>query len=213
MNRASATSTTTVLIAAALVSALSGCSLTVTPPSTEPSTSSSTTPPAEAETPTETAEPAALSIPECDALLTLDQARSVLDAPTAELLPAEPANAYTPWYYDATVVSALSGLTVARSCWWGVPNSGYGFTVVVGEIDPATRSSLEATLIANGSSEAVLGARTVYAIEDDEADTAESHEFIGDVWILSNGPDLDITGIAADYAYEAMLTANPDLGR
>src|SRR5690606_3013958 len=134
----------------------------------------------------------------------LDQARSVLDAPTTALLDAEPATEYTPWYYDPAVVSALSALTVSNSCWWGVPNSGYSFTVVVGEIDPATRSSIEAALVAEGFSVAELGARTVYAIEDDEGDIAESHEFIGDVWILSNGPDLDITGVAADYAYEAM---------
>jgi hypothetical protein len=215
MKRERATSMTTLLIAAAVVSALSGCTFEVTLPPAEPSTATSTTPPAETETPESTPEPVALSVPGCNELLTLAQARSVLDAPTAVLIAEEPANEYSPWYYapKPSVVSAIAGLTVGSSCWWGVPNSDYGFTVLVGVIDAATRSSIEPALTAEGFSSTVVGARTVYALEDNEADTAESHEFIGDVWILSNGPDLDLTGVAADYAFEAMLAANPGLGR
>jgi hypothetical protein len=137
----------------------------------------------------------------------------VLDAPTTALLDAEPANLYTPWYYDATVVSALSGLTEARSCWWGVPNSGYSFTVVVGKIDSATRTSVEAAVAAEGFATVEMGALTAYSIEDEEGGISEVHQFVGDVWILANGPDLDITGVAGDYAYNAMLAANPSLGR
>lgn len=215
MTRAKGTSTSALLVSAVLVSTLAGCTLTINPPSSP----SSTEPSAVAEAPSASPEaepdlePAPLSISSCDDLLTLAQARSVLDAPTAVLLGEDPANEYTPWYYDPTVVSAISGLTVARKCWWGVPNSGYSFTALVGEIDPAIRSSIEAALTAEGFSATSLGARTVYAIEDNDGDIAESHQFIGDVWILSNGPDLDITGVAADYAYEAMLAANPGLGR
>lgn len=202
------------LIATALVAVLAGCAFPIETPTT------SATPeltPVETVAPTETAEPVVepLSIPGCDELLTLAQVQSVLAAPTAVLIAEEPANTYTPWYYDPkpSVVSAISGLTVARMCWWGVQNSGYGFTVLVGEIDPATRSSIEAALPAAGFTATTLGARTVYGIESDDNDTAESHQFNGDVWILSNGPDLDITGVAADHAYEAMLAANPGLVR
>jgi hypothetical protein len=201
------------LIATALVAILAGCDLTTEAPTTSASPEPT---PVVTVTPTETAEPVVvpLSVPGCDTLLTLAQVRSVLAAPTAVLIAEEPANTYTPWYYDPkpSVVSAISGLTVARMCWWGVQNSGYGFTVLVGEIDGATRASIEAALPAAGFSATTLGARTVYGIESDDNDTAETHQFIGDVWILSNGPDLDITGVAADHAYAAMVAANPGLG-
>lgn len=212
--RRSTTPTTAILISAVMLAALSGCSLTLNVPPATSSSSAATTTPTEVETTTPTAEPVALSIPGCNDLITLDQVRSALGAPNAVLHEEGPANGYSPWYYapKPSVVSAISGLTEGYRCWWGPENSDYGFTVMVGEIDAATRSSIEAELIANGFSATTVGARAVYGIEDNDNDTAETHQFIGDVWILSNGPDLDITGVGADYAYEALRTANPSLG-
>jgi hypothetical protein len=209
MKRVRATSTTTVLIAAALVSALSGCSFSVDLPSTEPSTPTSTTPPAEDETPTPDTEPVALTIPGCDALLTVDQARSIMDAPNAEFLAEYPPAEYSLWYDLPTVASAISDLTVGRWCWWGVPNSDYSFYLLVAEVDRDSRATVEEALATDGFSMSIMGARTVYdkGIVGDYV--AETHQFSGDVWIVSDSSSPTITGPVTDLAYEAMQTANP----
>ena len=213
MNRVRATSTTTLLISAALVSALSGCSPTIILPSAEPATPSSTTPPTDAETPTPTPEPVALGIPGCDNLLTLDQAKS-LQGSTTVFLGESPANEYSPWFEVPAVRTAISGVSVGKSCWWGIPNSDGSFYVFVAEIDPATRASIESALTADGYSSAVVGARTVYSKEGDADFTyrGEAHQFSGDLWILSDGANLDISGVAADLAFDAIQAANPTLG-
>ena len=215
MKRVRATSTTTLLIAAALVAALSGCSLSVTLPTDEPSapTSTSTPEPDSVESPTATAEPAALSIPGCDSLLTLDLAKS-LQGPTTVFLGESPANEYTPWFEVPAVRTAITGLTEGQSCWWGIPNSDGSFYVLVTEIDPSTRASVESALTAEGYSTAVVGARTVRAKEGDDDFTyrGEVHQFSGDLWILSDGANLDISGVAADSAFDAIDAANPTLG-
>ena len=213
MKRVRATSTTRFLVAAALLSALSGCSLAVTLPSAEPSTPTSTTPPAVAETPTSTPEPVALSIPGCDHLLTLEQAKS-LQGPTTVFLGEGPANEYSPWFEVPAVRTAISGVTVGKSCWWGIPDSDGSFYVFVAEIDPVSRVSIESALTAEGYSSAVVGARTVHSKEGDADFTyrGEVHQFSGDLWILSDGGNLDISGVAADMAFDAIRTANPTLG-
>jgi hypothetical protein len=38
------------------------------------------------------------------------------------------------------------------------------------------------------------------------------HQFSGDLWILSDAADLDISGVAADLAFDAIQAANPTLG-
>ena len=212
MKRVRATSTTRFLIAAALVSALSGCSFAVTLPSAEPPTETST-PTAVDETPTSTPEPVALSLPGCDSLLTLDQAKS-LQGPTTVFLGEGLANEYSPWFEVPAVRTAISGLTEGRSCWWGIPNSDGSFYVLVTKIDPTTRASIEAALTTEGYATAVVGARTVYSKEGDADFTyrGEVHQFSGDLWILSDGADLDISGVAADLAFDAIQTANPTLG-
>ena len=213
MKRTIATSTTTFLIATALVSTLSGCSPTIILPPAEPATPSSTTPPTEAETPTPTPAPLALSIPGCDNLLTLDEAKS-LQGPTTVFLGESPANEYSPWFEVPAVRTAISGVTVGKSCWWGIPNSDSSFYVFVAEIDPATRASIESALTTEGYSSAVVGARTVHSKEGDADFTyrGEVHQFSGDLWILSDGANLDISGVAADRAFDATQAANPTLG-
>ena len=213
MKRVRATSTTTFLIAAALVSALSGCTPSFNFPSAEPSTQTSTTPPAVTEIPTPTPEPAALIIPGCENLLTLDLAKS-LQGPTTVFLGESPANEYSPWFEVPAVRTAISGVTVGKTCWWGIPNSDGSFYVFVAKFDPATRASIESALTTEGYASAVVGARTVYSKEGDADFTyrGEVHQFSGDLWILSDGADLDISGVAADAAFDAIQAANPTLG-
>ena len=213
MKQVRATSTTGFLIAAALVLALSGCSLSVTLPPAEPSTPTSTTPTPVDETPSSTPEPAALSLPGCDSLLTLDQAKS-LQGPTTVFLGEGAANEYSPWFEVPAVRTAISGLTEGQSCWWGIPNSDSSFYVVVTKIDTATRASIESALTTDGYATAVVGARTVYSKEGDADFTyrGEVHQFSGGLWILSDGANLDISGVAADLAFDAIQAANPTLG-
>jgi hypothetical protein len=211
MNRARAASTTTLLIAAVM---LSGCSITITPPPGATTAPASSTPAPDTETPAPTVEPVALSIPTCDALLSLDEAKSLL-GPTTVFLEETPANEYTPWFAVPAVSTAMSGVTEGRACWWGIRNSDSSFYVVATEIDPATRASIDSALTAEGYSSAEVGARTVRG--KDEADggfayRAELHQFSGNLWIVSNGVNLDVTGIAADTAFAAIQAANPTLG-
>ena len=213
MKRVSATSTTAFLISAALVSALSGCSLAVTVPTAGGPSTDSTTPPAVADTRAPAPEPVALSVPGCDSLLTLDQAKS-LQGPTTVFLGESPANEYSPWFEVPAVTTAISGVTVGQSCWWGIPNSDGSFYVLVTEIDPATRASIESALAAEGYASVVVGSRTVHSKEGDADFTyrGEVHQFSGDMWILSDGANLAISGVAADTAFAAIQTANPTLG-
>jgi hypothetical protein len=155
----------------------------------------------------------ALSIPGCDNLLTLDQAKS-LQGPTTVFLGEGPANEYSPWFEVPAVRTAISGLTEGRSCWWGIENSDVSFYVFVTEIDPTTRASIESALTSEGYSSAVVGARTVYSKEGDADFTyrGEVHQFSGDLWILSDGANLDISGVAADLAFDAIQADNPTLG-
>lgn len=200
-----------IVISAALIATLAGCSLTITPPAVP----TPTEPSAVAEEPTSTAEPEAepqpLNLPGCGDLVTVAQARSLL-GPTAEFIAEEPVSGYTPWYQVPAVTAAVSGLTEARLCFWAVPNSDFGFYVLIAKIDPATRATVEAALPGEGFASAVVSARTVWSKGIDGDYTAETHQFDGDLWIIANAGGLDITNAAADFAFEAVRAANPTLG-
>lgn len=214
MIRAHATIPVISLIAATLVVTLAGCEPTLPPPSAEPSSAVPTAPETAVETPTPAPTPTPtsteLNIPDCKKLITLAQAKSIL-GPTTVFLGASPANRYSPWFDVPAVSTAITGVTVGRACWWGVRNSDVSFYVFVAEIDPTTRSSIDAALTTEGFSTAVVGAETVRGKGSDDG-RAEVQQFDGKLWILSDGNDLDITGIAADTAFESVRAANPSLG-
>jgi hypothetical protein len=211
MTRVKGTSTTAFLISAALISALSGCSLSVTLPSTDSSTPAESTPEVVDESPTPAPESAPLTIGECDDFVSLRQARSLL-SPTAVLLEEHPANEYRTWFEEPVVAAAISGLSGGRYCWWGIPNSDSSFVLLVAEIDPATRASVEASLAADGYSSDVTGGVTAYEKAPYEEYRAETHLFTGDVWIVSDGSVTDLTSPVTEWALEAMRAANPTLG-
>jgi hypothetical protein len=211
MTRVHATVTVASLISATLVAALVGCSPV-------PAPTTSTTPETK---PTETVtagpeldpmvEP--LTIPDCETLLPIALAKSAFGDAT-EFLGENPATEYYPWYQVPAVLTAISGVTTARSCWWGVPNSDGAFAMLVAEIDPETQTSIEAALDAEGFSSVTMGTVTAReASRDGEISLeAETHLFTGDVWILVDDGSSEVTGIVSGSALDALRTANPTLG-
>jgi hypothetical protein len=215
MKRVHGTVTTAFLISAALVSALAGCSISVTPLSTSPSTPAATEPTAVAESPDPETEPdpepASLTIGGCDDLFTREQAKSLLGR-TAVLFEEKPASDYGIWFDVPALRAEISGLSGGVSCWWGIPNSDYSIVLMVAKIDPSTRASIEATLDTEGFSSVVMGTVTARELAPDEEYRAETHLFAGDLWILSDGPVTDMTGTVTGSALDAIRTANPTLG-
>ncbi|MDP3209413.1 MAG: hypothetical protein Q8M65_09725, partial [Rhodoglobus sp.] len=197
------------LAAAALTALLAGCGPTPAP--TPPATADST--PAESSTPAPDPAAEPLNIPTCETLLPIALAQSAFGGSTAFLSENVPTD-YYPWYQLPAVNAAMSGVTVARSCTWGVPNSDGAFSLLVAEIDPGTRASIEAALTADGFTSVVMG--TVTAREGErEGDfqlEAETHLFTGNVWILVDDGSLSVSGTVAGSALDALRTANPTLG-
>lgn len=205
-------------LTAAAAAALIATVLVACTPTPAPAPSSSSDPtPVETGSPTEepVVEPVveALTIPDCETLLPITLARSSF-ADSTEFLGETVPTAYYPWYQLPAVNTAIAGVTVARSCWWGIPNSDGSFNLLVAEIDPATQSSIEAALDTAGFSSTVMGtltAREAYG-EGGVGTIAETHLFTSNVWILADDGDLSVSGAVAGSALDALRTANPTLG-
>lgn len=198
-----------VLTVPALVAVLAGC-IPIAVPTT---TATPDAAPTESESATAAPVVEPLNIPGCETLLPIAVAQSAFAESTAflgENVPTE----YYPWYQLPPVLSAISGLTVARSCWWGVPDSDGAFSLLVAEIDPATRTSIEAALTAEGFTSVVMGTLTAREAERDGLASyeAETHLFTGNVWIVCDDGSLSVSGTVAGSALDALRTANPSLG-
>jgi hypothetical protein len=200
------------IVTAALI-LLSVCGPTPAPSPTE--TPAESPKPTETVTATPPANPVAepLSIPDCETLLPIALAKSSFSESTeflGETVPTE----YYPWYQLSAVNAAIAGVTIARSCWWGIPNSDGAFSLLVAEIDPATRASVEAALTAEGFSSVEMGTLTARenGREGEVGYEAETHLFTGSVWILADDGDLSVSGIVAGSALDALRSANPTLG-
>jgi hypothetical protein len=196
-----------VSIAAVTVLLLTGCGPTTPSASPEPSET-----PSASATPSPTPEPAALVIPDCDALLSLELARSLFADNTeamGELDPAQFGIEDVP--AAATTVSAA---TQTRFCGWGVPQSDGVFTLVVAEIAASDRAALETALVTAGFSDVTMGTVTTYEAErDGEVSTlADTLLFTGDVLIVGGGTTLGLTGAVVGSALDALRTENPTLG-
>ena len=205
------TRTLAALLSTTLVAALVGCSPTPAPTVSETAEPKPTETVSETPTPDPVVEP--LTIPDCVTLLPVALAKSAFGDAT-EFLGENVATEYYPWYQLPPVLSAISGVTVARSCWFGIPNSDGSFSFLVAEIDAATRASIEAALDAEGFSSTAMGTVTGREAEreGDFSLEAEAHLFTGDVWILADDGTLDVSGTVAGSALDALRTANPTLG-
>lgn len=204
---------TIALLSAVIAITLTGCMKTAAPTgggSPEPEA----TPRASGE-PSSPPEPVAapLTIPDCETLLPLALARSAF-ADSTEFLGENPPTDFYPWYQVPAVTTAIDGVTNARSCWWGVPNSDGAFSMLVAEVNAATRASIESALISEGFSVVTMGTVTAFEAEREGEFSleAETHLFTGDVWILAADGTLSVSGIAAGSALDALRTANPTLG-
>lgn len=199
------------LIAATAVLLLTGCGPT---PAPTPTVSPSETP-TPIETVTPTADPVVepLTIPDCETLVPLALAKSSF-AESTVFLGEEVPTEYYPWWQVPAVNSAISGVTLARSCWWGIPNSDGSFNLLVAEIDAATRATLEASLTAEGFYPLFLGSVSGREAgrNSDGGYEAETHLFTGNVWILSDNHSVEGAAAVADSALAAMRAANPTLG-
>lgn len=210
MTRAHAATAQLALLSVALVAALSACTPT-------PAPGSSATPAEKpVETVTATEEPVVvepLTIPDCVTLLPVALAKSSFGEST-EFLAEQVATDYYPWYQIPEVLASISGVSVARSCWFGIPDSDGSFSFLVAEIDSSTRTSIEAALTAEGFSSVSMGTVSAFEAERDGEFSyeAETHLFTGNVWILADDGSLSVSGIVAGSALDAMRTANPTLG-
>lgn len=199
------------LAATALVAALGGCYLTHLRPPTPDPTETPTSVESATETPTPDPVVEPLTIPDCTTLLTEVKAQSIFDPATVFLEEVVP-TAYTPWFESAPVQAAISGVTNASACWFGIPESDGSFFFMVAEIDATTRTQIEAGLDAEGFSSVAMGTVTARELGVPDNYQAETHLFTGDVWIISDGPTLEITGGVAGAVLDSMRTANPTLG-
>ena len=208
--------TATAAAIALIATALVGCGPTPTP------TPSTTTDPAPAETVSATPEPedddadpvvAPLTIPDCETLLPIALARSAF-ADSTEFLAETVATEYYPWFQSAGTNATIAALTVARSCWWGIPNSDGAFSLLVAEVSPAAQATIEADLVSQGFSSTLMGTLTVYenGRDGEVGYEAETHLFTGNVWILADDGSLEVSGIVVGSALDALRTANPTMG-
>jgi hypothetical protein len=203
------------LIATGLAAMLGGCGLPVEIPTTSESPEPTTVETVAPTETTETAEPVVepLTIPDCETLVPLALAKSSFAESTVFLGEGVPTE-YYPWWQVPAVNSAIAGVTVARSCWWGIPNSDGSFNLLVAEIDPATRATLEDTLTTAGFYPLFLGTVTgrESGRDGDVGYEAETHLFTGNVWILSDNHSVEGSAAIANSALEALRSANATLG-
>lgn len=201
-----------VVLAIALAATLTACDPTPGPAPTVTDDSK----PIETVEPTPTEEPEVaepLTIPDCETLLPIALAKSTFGEST-EFLSENPPADYYPWYQAPATLSAIAGVTLARSCWFGIPNSDGAFSFLVAEIDPTIQASIEAGLDAEGFSSTSMGTVTAREAQRDGDFSleAETHLFTGNVWILVDDGTLEVSGIVAGSALDAMRSANPTLG-
>ena len=200
------------LLPVELVTLLAGCD--PVPPTPAP-TSTPVVEPVETTSPAPEPAPVVepLTIPDCETLLPLALAKSSF-AESTEFLGENPPAEYYPWWQVPAVNSAIAGVTVARSCWWGIPNSDGAFSLLVAEIDPATQASVEAALTTEGFYPLFLGSVSgrENGRDGDNGYEAETHLFTGNVWIVSDNHSVEGAAAVADSALEAMRAANATLG-
>lgn len=198
-----------IVSAAVLTLGLAACGPTLEVEPTPTASASATASP----TPTPTPEPVALEFPGCEDLLTIEQARALFSGNT-EFFGETPGADFTGRFDIPEIPTAITGSAQSKTCRWGVPNSDGSFSLLVAEIAPADRAALTAALTAAGFASSTAGLVTTFELERDGMVSTESatHLFTGDVWILSDGTGLAVSGPVAVSALDAIRAANPALG-
>ena len=202
-----------VVIPFVLVAALAGCTPEAAPTPTPTATATPTTSaaPTPTATPTPTAEPAAaLVVPGCETLLSLDQLKSVTTNQSVEFLGERSIDDLDsqPW-----IETAMRAGDPTRLCAWGRPNSDGGVRVYVAGLASTDRDALMASLTAEGYSSVTMG--TVTGMEKEVVGDSEqggTYLFTGEAWIGVPGFVTSFTGSVAGIVLDSLRTANPGLG-
>ncbi|MEV8252759.1 hypothetical protein AB0O95_02210 [Rhodoglobus sp. NPDC076762] len=153
--------------------------------------------------------PEPLIIPGCDTLLPLNDAKSLF-SPSTVVLGADDA---VPISGDELpeIETAAGNASIAKNCIWGVPNSDGGFTVIVTDITEADASNLQDALLATGFTGATSGTVTTVEKEFETAVgwMAQTHYFVGDLWVYVSGTSTELTVNVADAVLDEIRMANP----
>lgn len=158
-------------------------------------------------TPVPTPDP--LILPGCDTLLPLSDAKSLF-SPSTVVLGADDT---IPIRGDELpeIETAAGNASIAKNCIWGVPNSDGGFTVIVTDISEADATNLQDALLDFGFVGATAGTVTTLEKEFETAVgmTAQTHYFVGDLWIYVSGTSTELTVNVADAVLDEVQLANP----
>lgn len=163
--------------------------------------------PSPSSTPISTPDP--LILPGCDTLLPLNDAKSLF-SPSTVVLGADDT---IPIRGDELpeIETAAGNASIAKNCIWGVPNSDGGFTVVVTDISETDATNLQDALLATGFTGASAGTVTTLEKEFETAVgwSAQTHYFVGDLWVYVSGTSTELTVDVADAVLDQVRVANP----
>ncbi|MBH0022877.1 hypothetical protein [Salinibacterium sp. SWN248] len=189
---------------------LAGC----TPASPDGGAPLPSQPPTTAEPgPTVSSEPEAdpLSLPECDTLYPIADARALWGAATELYFEGDGSDAA---HFTAEPIAAIdtagANATVGRTCFWGLPNSGAIFGLTVADIAPTDADLLSAALMGAGYFSFESRGATSLMLEADgpiEA-SGRTHYLIDDLWVYAAGTSFSITVPVANSALEQVRAAN-----
>lgn len=203
-----------VVVAAVIAGMLSACGSPapeVTPsatvrPSLSPSPTPSSTP-----TPTPTVEPTTL--PGCEVLLSLAEAKALFSQST-EFFGEFPAPEFGGRFETPEIGAALAGSSQSRLCRWGIPNSDGAFALATAQLQPSDQAALIAALTTAGFSSTTVAATTTMEMEREGLVSAEAatYVFVDDVLVACDGTSLSLTGQVTTLALAAVQAENPSLG-
>jgi hypothetical protein len=180
------------LLPVLLTIALAGCAAQ---PAAE-STAEPAPPPTDAATAQPTASTA--DLPDCEELLTIEQARALFSEQTEAI------------GGDAVAESLLLGPldgAPTRTCVWGIPSSDGAFTITVTIADADQAAGMRQSLKAAGLVAGDLDGNPTYsfATETELGGMFEEHRVLGSTWIMAQAPSSGTASGAADAAAAAVL--------
>ncbi|MBH0008105.1 hypothetical protein ESZ53_09035 [Salinibacterium sp. UTAS2018] len=164
--------------------------------------------------PTSAPEPEAeaLTIPECDALYPIADARALWGDNTELYFEGDATDV---GHYTSEPIAAIDTLganaTMGRTCLWGIPNSGAIFGLTVADVTPADADLLTAALIGEGyfSFESRGATSLMLEAEGPIAPSGRTHYLIDDLWVYAGGTRFSVSVPVANAALEQVRAANP----
>lgn len=206
-----------VLVGVLLTLALAGCAPPAAPFDPPPPAAESTpTPTPESITPAPvvhdpSAEPLAaasvLTLPSCDALLTLAAARIAYNVDVVAEGEVDVAQ-LPPLVAGVVGTSALDSASQKRACAWSTPNAAQPVYLVIAQISPETRATLTSALAQGGYKTGSDRGAERFELVWNGADGAV-HLFDGGLWVVSRQAELTSLREIAQSGLEAVRAATP----